>query len=192
MDKGKLLVITLILLALAGACVGLGWWLNRPAVVAENAAPAEMQADGSTIAERRPDAKARPKHQVPKGAKVERTGEITVQGGTPAGNAIPCPPVSIDTTLIRNKDGSKRVIVSSPDGQVTKAIDIPVETAEPPPEPKKWAAGVSYNPVLQTGGVWVERDLFERVRLGAEIQQARQFTSGPTSIETRLRLGWTF
>ena len=184
-------VIALIALAAGGGCIGLGWWLGKPAVVVENAAPAEKQADGSTIAERRPDAKAKPKQQIPKGAKVERTGEITVQGETPKENVKPCPPVTIDTTLIRNADGSKRVIVSSPDGTVTRAIDIPVETAAPPPEPKLWAAGVSYSPTKQTSGIWIERDI-ARVRLGAEINQARPIVTGPAGVEARVRIGWTF
>ncbi|MBI5920264.1 MAG: hypothetical protein HY847_01295 [Betaproteobacteria bacterium] len=185
--------ITVCALLLGGACAGLGWWFGQPAKVVESAAPAETQPDGSIIVERRPDAKARPKHQTPKGATVERTGEFTVQGTglKMDGVLMPCPPVTIDTTLIRNPDGSKRVIVSSPDGEITRAVDIPVETAAPPPEPPQWAAGVSYNPVKQTPGLWIERDIW-RVRLGAEINQTRQVISGPTGIEARLRVGWTF
>lgn len=191
----KALWITLIALALGGACAGLGWWFGQPAKVVESAAPAETQPDGSIIVERRPDAKAKakPKQKIPKGATVERTGEFEVVGGGLKIDGVlkPCPPVTIDTTLIRNADGSKRVIVSSPDGEITRAVDIPVETAAPPPEPKKWAAGVSYNPVKQTAGLWIERDIW-RARLGLEINQARQVISGPTNTEARLRLGVTF
>lgn len=182
-------------IALMAAGVGLGHWWLKPAPVVETAKPAETQADGSTVAERAPDAKAKPKHKTPKGAKVERTGSVTVTPPTPpeiaACTAVKCPPVTIDTSLVRLPDGSKRVVVSSPDGQINRAIDIPVETAAPAPEPPKWAAGLSIDPVHQTPGLWVERDIW-RVRLGAEINQTRQKVGGPTGNEVRVRLGWTF
>lgn len=189
---------SILIAVLAGAgFVGLGYWYGTPKPVVETAAPEVKQADGSIVAVRAPDAKARPKQQVPKGAKVERLGAITVQGKTPEANlrfpgAVPCPPVSIDTTLVHNADGSRRLIVSSPDGRVTRAVDIPVETAAAPPEPRKWAAGLSYEPVKQTFGVWIERDVFERVRLGVEINQTRQDITSPVRVEGRLKVGWTF
>jgi hypothetical protein len=190
-----LLVLVVAVLVATGA--GVNWWIMHPVQVVEVAAPAVQQKDGSIIAEKKPNAKAKPKQTIPKGAKVERLGEITVQGPTPEANlkmpgALPCPPVTIDTTLIRNVDGSKRLIVSSPDGRVDRAVDIPVETAAPLPEPKKWAAGLSYSLTKQTSGVWLERDLFGRVRMGAEINQTRQEFTGATGVEARLRLGWTF
>lgn len=194
----KQIIVGIVLSVLAGfGFVGLGWWLGQPNPVNETAKPAVTQSDGSHIAEVAPNTKTKPKQKVPTGAKVERTAEITVQGATPEANkaipgAVPCPPVSIDTTLVRNADGSRRLIVSSPDGTVTRAVDIPVESAAAPPEPKKWAAGASYNPVLQTYGAWIERDLFERVRVGAEINQTRQTITGPIKAEARIRLGVTF
>ena len=189
--KGALIAV-LIILALV-AIGGLGYWVGHPAKVIEQAAPEVKQADGSIIAERAPDPKAKPKQQIPKGGKVERTGEYTALGGGLKIDGVlrPCPPVTIDTTLVRMPDGSKRVTVSSPDGTITHAIDIPVETAAPAPEPKQWAAGLSYDPIKQTGGLWIERDVM-RVRLGAEIGQARLIVSGPSAIEARVRIGMTF
>ena len=184
-------IIIGIALVLIVAAVGAGIWIGRPGKIIETAAPEVKQDDGSIIVERAPDAKAKPKQKVPKGSKVERTGEITVQGGAPAAAGKPCPPVTIDTTLVRNEDGSQRVIVSSPDGPITRAIDIPVETAAPPPEPKLWAAGLSYDPIKQTGGLWVERDIM-RVRLGAEVGQARVVVGGPAAVEFRIKAGVTF
>ena len=182
-----------LILAVALGAVAAGYYLGRPAPVVEKPAPAVVQEDGSIIVERAPDAEAKPKQAIPKGSKVERTGEFTALGAGLKIDGVlrPCPPVTIDTTLIRNPDGSKRVIVSSPDGTITKAIDIPVETAAPPPEPKAWAAGLSYSPTKQTMGVWIEKGIW-RVRLGAEINQTRQTLAGPTGVEARLRLGMTF
>jgi hypothetical protein len=186
-------IATLVVALLVGA--GAGWWFSRPAAIVETAKPAETQKDGSKIAEVAPDAKAKPKHMTPKGAKVERIGQVVAQGETPpeiaACTATRCPPVTIDTSLVRLPDGSRRVIVSSPDGQVLKGVDIPVETAAPPPEPPKWAMGISIDPIRQTPGIWVERDLW-RIRLGAEINQTRLKVGGPSAPELRVRLGWTF
>lgn len=186
-------------LAVAGVVVvsalAIGYWLGRPAPVVETPAPAITQADGSIALPRAPDAKAKPKHMTPRGAKVERVGQITAQGETPpeiaACTSAKCPPVTIDTSLVRMDDGSKRVIVSSPDGQILAGVDIPVETAAPPPEPPKWAVGLSLDPIRQTPGIWIERDIW-RVRAGAEINQVKQRADGPSSAEIRLRVGWTF
>lgn len=189
--KGAIIAV-LVLLVLGAAAVG-GYFLGKPHTITETAKPEVIQSDGSHIAEVKPDAKAKPKQMIPKGSKVERTGEITVLGAgvTVSGQFKSCPAVTIDTTLVRNGDGSRRVIVSSPDGTITRAIDIPVEAAAPPPEPKKWAAGMSYDPIHQTPGVWIERDLW-RVRLGAELNKTRLVVAGPTGTELRLRVGVTF
>lgn len=180
-------------LVLLGAVAG--WYYSRPGKVIETPKPAETQADGSIIIERAaPAPKAKPKQVVPQGGKVERIGSITAQAETPAEikacTNVPCPPVTIDTSLIRMPDGSRRVVVSSADGTILKGLDIPVETLELE-EPKKWAAGVSLNPLNQTMGAWLERDI-GRVRLGVEINQTRQALAGPMGSEVRARVGWTF
>lgn len=195
MNRGTFASWAALVAVLVAAGIGLGYWWFKPAVVIETAQPAETQADGSTVVERKPDAKAKPKHQTPKGSKVERTGSVTVTPPTPpeiaACTSVKCPPVTIDTSLVRLPDGSKRVIVSSPDGQINRAVDIPVETAAPPPEPPKWAVGMSLDPIRQTPGVWIERDIW-RLRAGAEINQVKQRPDSRSSAELRLRLGWTF
>ena len=148
----KPLTITAIAILAGAGFVGLGWWMGQPKLVVETAAPAVVQSDGSIITPRAPDAKAKPKQQIPKKSKVERIEQIQVQGA---------------------------------------ALDIPVETAAPPPEPKKWAAGLSFDPVKQTSGIWIERDI-ARIRVGADINQTRQFIGGSTAVEARVRLGWVF
>lgn len=195
MTREGAIVAAVLALALAGGGAVAGWYFTKPGQVIETAQPAETQADGSTVIERAPTTpKARPKQAVPKGGKVERVGSITAQGVTPdeikACTSVPCPPVTIDTSLVRLPDGSKRVIVSSADGTILKGVDIPVETQEIP-EPKVWAAGVSLDPLKQTMGAWVERDIL-RARIGVEINQTRPQIGGPVGAEVRLRAGWTF
>ncbi len=196
MTRGEsIALVSAIVLVIAGSSAVAGWYFTRPAKVIETAKPAETQADGSTIVARADTTpKAKPKQQVPKGAKVERVGSITAQGITPdeikACTAVPCPPVTIDTSLVRLPDGSKRVIVSSADGTILKGVDIPVETQEVP-EPKVWAAGVSLDPLHQTMGAWVERDVW-RARLGIEVNQTRPQIGAPVGAEVRLRAGWVF
>lgn len=180
------------LLVAVGAVVG--WYFSRPQAVVETPAAEVKQADGSTVIERRPDSKAKPRHATPKGAKVERVIKIEAIGKgitLPSGEVKPCPPVTVDLSLVREQDGGKRVVASSPDGRIVQALDIPVETAAPPPEPKRWAAGLSADPVNRLPGVWVERDI-GRVRLGAELNRVRATTWGPDGTEIRLKVGLTF
>lgn len=181
---------------LAGAgFVGFGWWLGHPNPVVEVAAPEVKQPDGSLITAKAPNAKAKPKQMVPKGTKVERLSEITVQGATPpeiaACTPTKCPPVSIDTTLVRSADGSRRLIVSSPDGQVLRAVDVPVETAAPPPEPRKWAGGMSYDLEMKTSRAMGAR-VFDDLIVGGEVGQSRYTINGPTFIEKRIFALWRF
>lgn len=205
-------------LGFGGLCatlaVGITWWIMRPTPVIETAAPAVTQSDGSLVVERAADAAAKPAHKVPKGATVERVVQIDVRPRRPATvkdsltpadpepaalrhgvvlppAAVPCPPVRLDLSLVREPDGARRVVASSPDGDILRALDIPVETAAPPPAPHRWAAGASYAPVERAAGLWIERDL-GRVRIGLDINQTRPRIAGPTDIEARLRVGVTW
>lgn len=192
--EGAIIVAVLVVVLILSGAVA-GWYFTKPGKVVETPKPAETQADGSIVVERTaPAPKAKPKQVVPQGGKVERIGSITAQGETPAEikacTNVPCPPVTIDTSLIRMPDGSRRVVVSSADGTILKGVDIPVETLEVE-EAKRWAAGVSLNPLNQTMGAWVERDI-GRIRLGVEINQTRQTLAGPVGSEIRARVGWTF
>ena len=86
---------------------------------------------------------------------------------------------------MRDGDGGQRVIASSPDGEVVGGVDVPITPALIVPEPKRWAAGISYAPAEKSGGVWIDRDI-ARVRLGAELVQQDGGISG------RVRVGITF
>lgn len=172
-----------------GITVGmtLGWKLWRPGPPKpEVYAPARVQRDGSLELERKPDPQAKPAHEIPKGAVVERVVQITVQPlpalpniptdapqiQIPDAPRTPCPPVTVDLTLVRLPDQTRRVIASSRDGQVVGGVDIPVEAAKPVKD-LKWAAGVAWNPADKTYGAFVDRDA-AFLRLGAELIQVRE------------------
>lgn len=182
-----------IAVAIFGAAA-IGYWFGQPKPVQETAAPAQHQADGSVILERRPDPQAKPKQQIPRKAKVERVAQVVVQPDAFADAGKPCPPVTVDMSLIREPDGMRRVLASSPDGQVVGGLDIPVESAAPAAEPKRWAAGLSWAPISSTAGAWIERDVpvfSQVVRVGAEVNQAR-VDAYAAGVEARLRIGFAF
>jgi len=194
--KLRWLLLALLLAVLAGA--GLARWASTPATRMETAAPAERQADGSLKLERRPDPAAKPAQHVPRGAKVERIAKVTVQPTRPAAEAgKPCPPVTIDMTLIREPDGGRRVLASSPDGQVVGGLDVPVEPIILPAPAKRWAAGLSIEPVHQTWGAWVDRDIEIPLvnlaaRVGVEVNQTRALAYVGSGIEMRINFGVAF
>lgn len=64
--------------------LGLGWKLYRPKPApVETAAPAVRQKDQSLVLERKPEAKPEPKHELPRGAKLERQIQVTVLPSIP-------------------------------------------------------------------------------------------------------------
>jgi hypothetical protein len=196
----------MIYLLLGVACLigaaALGWWLGQPEPVFETRALEQRQADGSVVLERRPDLQAKPAQQVPLGAKVERVGRVTAipNSGTVVPNRgtaafAPCPRVTVDWSLVREPDGGRRFLASSPDGTIVGGVDVPIETAAPPPKPLRWAAGVSWSPSDDTAGVWVERDvpLFGlAARVGLDVAQERALQGASTGSGLRVRLGMAF
>ncbi len=139
-------------LVLVAAVLALAFWPARP--IHENVTPAAAvrQVDGSLIAERAPAASApAPRAMIPAGAVRERSARIVV---APAPGASS---VEVDTELVR-MDNQRRLIVSSPDGQVLTAVDVPVDPAPIPPPPTPWAAGLSYG-TDRAVGIWVDRDV---------------------------------
>lgn len=188
-----IIAMLLTLAALAGAV----WWAMRPVPVAETPAPEQRQADGSLILERQPDPTAQPKQPIPRRAKVERVASVTIQPDTaPPEAGQPCPPVTVDLSLIREPDGGRRILASSPDGRVVGGLDVPVEPIILPASAKRWGAGLSWSP-NQTYGVWVERDVEIPLvnlaaRIGLDLNQTRVQTSAKTDVEARLRVGIAF
>ena len=144
-----------------GLLVGLllGWWIGMPvALPPEPPAPSVRQADGSLVIER-VDPKtqpAKPPHAIPKGANEMRRVSVVVQPpkGTikqslqvePKPDHIPqpgrmadlcdCPSVTVDLSLVRMPDKSRRVVASSPTGQILSGVDVPIELESVPSIPR--------------------------------------------------------
>lgn len=94
--------------------------------------------------------------------------------------------VTVDLSLVRMSDETRRVVASSTDGEIIGGLDIPVDIRTQP-EPKKWAAGLYTNPVNPNErGIFIDRDI-GRLRIGAELGQ-----NARNELETRVKIGITF
>lgn len=174
-------------LLLVGAAGG-GWFGYRlgrgDAPRLEDTSPraAVRQADGSLVAPRVPaptDLAPAP-HRLPPKVQEERRIAVTVQP-----SRQDCPPVRVDLSLVQDASG-RRVVASSPDGTVLDALDMPIIAGLVPPVPKRWAAGLRWEPRHERAGAWVERD-FGRLRLGADL--AEDLDGGIAAV---VRVGITF
>lgn len=142
--------VAVALIVAFAAGMGVEWVIQRPrSVPPETPAPEVRQADDSLMLAKQPDQNAKPAHQIPSGAKVERIVSVTVipsaevmpqtdgfdlqDVGSPA-SAMPCPPVRVDLTLVLQADQTRRVIASSPDGRVVGGLDVPVDVPDKPRE----------------------------------------------------------
>lgn len=188
----------IIIAFVAGAALAslVNWRLWHKAPVIETYAAAEQQADGSALLERKPDAAAKPVHQIPAGAKVERVVKLAIKSrpvipsplageGKGEGEKVDCPPVQVDLSLVKLPDETRRVIASSVNGEVVAGVDIPVEAARQVKEPK-WAAGLTMSPVGRGYGAFVDRD-FGPFRVGAELNQSEAY-----GFDIRLKAGLRF
>lgn len=169
------------IIAAAGAALGfaLGWYVYAPSQIVETKAPEVVQGDGSRVLAREPGGSAPGAGSKPKGTKLERKVQVTVQP-----DAIGCPTCTVDLSLVREKNGAHRVIASSPDGKVISGLDVPVDPSLFA-KPKIWAAGVSYG-TDETWGGWIDRDLGP-FRVSGEIMQTE--TGG---LGGRVRFGGRF
>jgi hypothetical protein len=144
------------------AFLAVAFWPGKP--VHEDVAPRpqERHVDGSVTAAQAPDAHPpAPKMMLPTGAVRERAGRI-IAHQAPAASSI-----EIDTEFVRI--GNRREMhVTSPDGTIDAAVDVPIEPALIPPPPKPWAAGLGYTTKREVG-VWLERRIGERGVLGVEV-----------------------
>lgn len=164
--NGRALVVIFLLGALVGYVAAA--WQDAPAP--EPPAVAVVQQDASVVLERAPDAHARAVHAIPAGGRVERIVRVVVQpravtlpdppaapaadtAQSPACNATGppvCPPVSVDLSLVRMPDASRRVVASSADGQVISGVDIPIEPI-PVPRQQRWQAQLLLSDEQQIG-----------------------------------------
>lgn len=173
--------ITLLLSHLLAVALGIliGHHLYSADVVPETYKPQTTQADGSVILERNPDATATaPAPQLP--GKPERTVQVTVKPkpqpkpeptkpGTDGYCPAPkeCPALTVRLDLVKQADG-RRVVASSPDGDIVGGIDVPLEPMVTP-RSTPWAAGLTYD-TDQRVGAFLDRDLGP-FRLGIEADQ---------------------
>lgn len=188
----------LLLVAVAVSAYLFGVHTSTPSPEVITPAAAQSQADGSVILARSPatTTETQAKQTIPKGATVERVITATVKPRarlklpdcSSASEPVPrqstqCPPVQLDLSMIREGD-QRRVIASSPDGEIVAGLDVPVEAGLIPVS-HPWSAGISYGS-HRTPGLFLERDL-GRLRVGAEA--IREDTG---SVQARLRLGWNW
>lgn len=177
----------------------LGWKLYRPKPLPkETAAPAIHQTDGSMVLERKPEAKPEPRHELPKGSKLERQVSLEVLPSIPTGGPAipgsgslkPVEPIHIDLSLVKMQDGTQRVVASSTNGKIVGGLDIPVEPAKPEPKPFKWTAGALWNPSESTYGVFITRGVGPFV-VGAQVYQQRLPVQigGGTKVEGMIAVG---
>lgn len=165
---------------LVGAVAGLfaGYGLYRPdQPQPERYAAKVIQSDKSVILEKKPQADAKPAHQIPKGAKVLRVAKVKVKPNVDhipeARKMIDCPPVDLDLTLV-TKDDQTSLIASSKNGDIVGGIDIPVINTKPAQEPLKWSIAAAYYS-NKAYSARVERDLgptrvsVEAMKIGSDI-----------------------
>lgn len=105
------------------------------------------------------------------GPPLTDTGNTREVSDLPGSQAIStptcaCEDVRLDLALVRQVDGSLRAVLVS-DSQVVAAIDRPIQPLAGAPS-RPWAAGLTWLPTEDTGGIWIERDIGRRGRVGAE------------------------
>lgn len=163
------IILIVALLSAAGLGGAAGYWIGSGhAPVAENMQyrPTVRLDGGAVIAERAPEAKPKPPpHKIPSDHVEERRVSATVEPERPG-------PVSIDLSLVRDPEGGRRAIVSSPDGPVVAALDVPILPGLVPAPVRRNAAGIAADPFNLDGisGVWATRD-YGRLRAGAVLFQ---------------------
>lgn len=193
--RAQIIAVAMLVMGVAIAAFVLGMHASAVAPERMTPSPAQSQPDGSVIAARQPDASpAKAPHIIPRGAVEERRVSVTVQprakqAARPSADpdqAVTPSPVRVDLSLVR-MDGGRRVIASSPDGDVVGALDVPIDAAAFPVS-RPWAAGLSCEPMRcrQTTGAWIDRDL-GKMRVGVELGSRHN-----GEVVARLRVGVTW
>lgn len=169
----------------AGLFLGLRFH-GAPVQVIEASAPAVRQSDGSLILERRPDASAVAPMQIPKSAKLERLAKVTVKPRplASAASAVDCVPVSLDLALVKMPDDSRRMIASSPDGEVVAGFDIPVLPTISVAQPK-WAVGADWPIGTRQVRPRLEYDAGQRIRVGGSVWEQGGKPAGSLTVMWR-------
>ena len=199
LTRNQALIVALAILVI-GVLIG-KWMFNSTEVVREIAKPAQIlpataaSPNGGQLLAHEPGKAAAPAQALPKGLKPLVVGQITVkptaraQAAADAAAKPDCPPVTVDFTLARDKDGIQRIAASSKDGEVIGGFEVPVapvlQLASRP-----WAAGAAYSSQKNIGA-WVDRDI-GRLRLGVQANQVRAIAAEAASFELWAKVGFTF
>jgi hypothetical protein len=179
--KSLAIGFTLGLLVAAAIC----YW--RQPVPAQIEAPttALRQADGSLVLERAAtNPKAKPAASIPKGGKAERVISVDIQSAR-----TDCPVCTVDLTVVRMADDSRRVVASSPTGPVLGGLDIPMIPLVD--HRHSWTIGASRGTAQNSWGIWVDRE-FGPFRAGVEANRIGVDSAGSDKYEARVRLGVQF
>lgn len=105
-------------------------------------------------------------------------------------DTIVCPDVTVDLSLVRMPDRTRRVIASARGGAILGGLDIPVEPATATARARPWAAGVVYDPNARSLGGFLDRDLGP-LRVGAAVVQSRPVgVPIPPRWDLQLKAGW--
>jgi len=200
----KFYVLAACLLLAFGLGLGLGWKLYHPTTPPLVPAAPEVilpNHGGTEIERKEQDPTAKPTTGIPSGATVEHTGSVTITPAppstpTPASPAVtptvtcpPCPPLTINWSLVRLKGGNERMIFKGPDGTDITGVDVPVHPAGPPPPLPKWTAFASYYIRERTYGITALKTTGPFI-LGLGIKQSRaEFGAGKVSIDGAISLG---
>lgn len=86
---------------------------------------------------------------------------------------------------MRLKDGTRRVVASSPDGEVTSGLDVPVESAAPA-RVLKWSAGPTRDLLTARWGAAITRDVGP-VRLALAVEPRSANNPGTAKVGVWLR-----
>jgi hypothetical protein len=177
----------------------LAWWIWHPRPAFEPPAPAKELPGGGLVLERAivtPPADVREAAREA-GGKLERavrvivrprsvpapapvasetatphTPEVAVPVAAASAPGCQCAPVTVELGLVRMPDRTRRVVATSPDGEILGGLDIPVDMPALARKPR-WAAGMTYEPRLREFGAFVDRDIGP-LRLGVALQNRRE------------------
>lgn len=162
--KAVLLILSHCLVAGAALFIGYKLWAPAPASGNVTVQPEKRQSDGSVVVARVPipeKSAGKPAHKIPAGHKETRRVSVTIQPAKQGECA--CGPVTADLSVVEGGDGS-RIVTSSPDGEVTNALDVPLFDAR---HEYKNAIGLTWS---GQPGVMYQREVARRVIVGGQAE----------------------
>jgi len=144
-----------------------GWWAFRPRPAAPAVHRDAQRLPGGTLVLQQDPASSRqaraavPQVELPQGGKLTRASSFTVRPkpaeglpGIPDGAALP--EVHLQLAEVKMPDGSDRIAVKSPDGEVVGGQDLVV--SGPTKSGHGWGVGAFWNPGTKAYGPVVAKD----------------------------------